>query len=198
MKTDSDQDLCDRDIVMRADTVAGPLLRILAHDVPRLGGSTAVPLVAEPDDAPALRRIVEAQAHDLVTLRRALGAAHRIAAQRLQMLRAVSPVVPDQSSFPMADASRPQADIAAALRDDILRVQEDIRVITEFSRWRRLGQSLGAAKRLPWEAGDWRTKLLPIPGAPSAAQDGSRAEPTLSELRGGSANSDSPIVGFPA
>src|SRR6266850_8209672 len=60
----------------------------IKHEVPRLGGSPQTPIACDAGDAPGLRRIVEAQAADLVRLRRALLSAQTMAAQRLQVIHA--------------------------------------------------------------------------------------------------------------
>lgn len=173
----------DDGVAMVEGSPAVALRQAVVHEVPRLSASADIPLVAEPGDAAALLRIVEEQAHDLMVLRRALRAAHRIAAQRLQTIRAAPSVVAEQPPTPPHDALSEREEVVAELSDNIFRVQEDIRLITERSRWRRLGQALGLAKRLSWEVGEWRSKFLPPSGAPSTSHEKVREEPMPSELR---------------
>src|SRR5437867_6049653 len=56
------------------------------HEVPRLGRSPQTPIACDALDAEGLLRIVEAQASDLVRLRRALLSAQTIGAQRLEVI----------------------------------------------------------------------------------------------------------------
>src|SRR6266481_3851592 len=60
----------------------------LKHEVPRLGWSPQTPIACDARDTEGLLRIVEAQASDLVRLRRALLSAQTVAAQRLQLIQA--------------------------------------------------------------------------------------------------------------
>ena len=58
------------------------------HEVPRLPGSSETPIACDAGDASGLLRVVEAQASDLVRLRRALVSAQTVAAQRLELIHA--------------------------------------------------------------------------------------------------------------
>jgi FkbM family methyltransferase len=147
----------------------------LAHEVPRLCVTADLPLVADVGDAAALRRIAEAQSSDLVRMRRALGAANRLAAQRLDLLRRVAPPT---GQTKLVD----EPTTVDALRRTILSVQEDIRALIELSRWRRLGQALRLAKKLPWEAGGWQSRLVMTVDASRSEEEGAPA-PGVAELR---------------
>jgi len=142
-----------------------------AYEVPRLGCAAEVPVACDVGDAAGLRRVVEAQAVDLVRLRRALVSAQTLAAKRLHIIRNGAPAAPAPQ--------RLQPETARDLRSEILRTENDIRLVIELSRWRRLGRRLGLAKRLPWEGGDWRNLLV---GADGNARTRA-AEPSLAELQ---------------
>ena len=58
----------------------------VGHEVTRILPKQDVRLVAEPNDAPALLRIVEEQARDLVKLRRALVGANSLAEERRKII----------------------------------------------------------------------------------------------------------------
>ena len=156
------------------------------HEVPPLGSSPQTPIACDPGDAAGLLQIVEAQAADLLRLRRALVASRAQAAERLELLRAASDFPPRPLEAPTEPACAPRADegsrkVRQAIAEEIRQVEEQIRQIVELSRWRRLGQRLGLAKRLDWERGEWRTKLL-APPAMDVLPDQSVAE-LISECR---------------
>ncbi len=139
----------------------------IVHDVPRLGSDPDIPLVFDIGDAAGLRRIVEAQATELVRLRRALAGARSVAARRLSLIRS--------GHADLGEDAAPEIEDREELLATIRRVEEDIRSIVEGSRWRRLGQRLGLARQLPWEAGDWRASPIG-PGAADASMDRLLAE----------------------
>ena len=60
--------------------------RSVAHELTRILPERGVRYVAQPDDAPALLRLVEAQARDLVKLRRALVGANSLAEERRKII----------------------------------------------------------------------------------------------------------------
>jgi len=49
--------------------------------------------------------------------------------------------------------------VRSILLGEIIRIQEAIGDVVDHSRWRRIGQRLGLAKRLAWERGQWQTDL---------------------------------------
>ena len=129
----------------------------ILHAMPRLGGDPDTPLVFDRGDAVGLRRIVEAQAIELVRLRRALTGARTTAERRLMLIRAGHVRVDDGDS--KSERGTEDSEEGRELIVAIRRIQEDVRSIVEGSRWRRLGQRLGLARRLAWEGGDWRSPL---------------------------------------
>jgi FkbM family methyltransferase len=138
----------------------------MKHEVPRLGNSPNTPIACDADDAAGLLRIVEAQAADLVRLRRALVSAHTAAAQRLQVILA----------GPSEDTKVFESPRSIVLKE-INRTQDAISEVIELSRWRRFGQHLGLAKQLAWETGGWRSKLMK-----GEFVDGTARRPSIAEL----------------
>jgi FkbM family methyltransferase len=135
------------------------------HEVPRLGGSPPTPLACDTRDAEGLLQIVEAQASDLVGLRRALLSAQTMAAQRLQIIAVFEWV-------------------RSLLLGEIVRIQEAITDVIERSRWRRIGQRLGLAKRLAWETGHWQTDLSETNAGSNPSADDRMQEPSMAQLVG--------------
>jgi FkbM family methyltransferase len=111
------------------------------HEVPRLDSSPQTPIACGTDDTAGLLRIVEAQASDLVRLRRALLAAQTQAGERLRVVLAVYEW------------------LRSVVVQDVVHIQDAIADVIERSRWRRIGQRMGLAKRLVWETGHWQTDL---------------------------------------
>lgn len=109
-------------------------------ETPRLAASLRAAFAGTDPDARALHRIIEAQAEDLVRLRRELASARA-------RLTAFS-----------EDGGRgiPDDEVAALLRA----AQADIEAVTERSRWLRLGRLLRLARPTAWEGGDWRSPCL--------------------------------------
>ena len=138
----------------------------MKHEVPRLGDGPRTPIACDAQDAAGLLRIVEAQASDLVRLRRALVSAQAVAAQRLQIILA----------GPSEDTNVFKSPRSIVL-NEINRTQNAISDVIELSRWRWIGQRLGLAKQLAWETGDWRSKLT---NAEFAA--GTASRPSMAEL----------------
>jgi FkbM family methyltransferase len=134
------------------------------HEVPRLGG-TETPIACDARDADGLLRIVEAQASDLVRLRRALLSAQTVAAQRLQVVHGGA-----------GDWVR-----STALKE-ITRIQEAISDVIERSRWRQIGQRLGLAKRLAWETGHWQSDLAETTAESTPSVDGRTQGPSIKQL----------------
>lgn len=140
----------------------GQVINGIMHDAPSIVASLFPGDAQETDDAGRLLHIVEVQARDLVRLRRALVAARTIAAERLKIINgygtnfnsSVGKPAPEPEPVPMSE-TKADADVYA----ELVRVQmllEDLLL----SRWRKIGQKLRVAKRLPWEAGDWRSSLV--------------------------------------
>jgi FkbM family methyltransferase len=131
--------------------------RDLKHEVPRLGSSPQTPITCDTGDAAGLLRIVEAQASDLVRLRRALLAAQTLAGDRLRVILTVYEW------------------LRSVVLGDVARTQDAIGDVIERSRWRRVGQRVGLAKRLAWETGHWQTDITPASsGLVSNAHDHTR------------------------
>jgi FkbM family methyltransferase len=138
----------------------------MKHEVPRLGNSPNTPIACDAHDAAGLLRIVEAQASDLVRLRRALMSSQTVAAQRLRII-----LTEESETGKLYEPPR-----SIVLRE-INRAQDAISDVIEHSRWRRIGQHLGLAKQLAWETGDWRSKLTQGEFA-----DGTARRPSIAEL----------------
>jgi FkbM family methyltransferase len=165
------------DLERDKDTSANEMARLSAiiselqlaqvrHEVPRLGGVAEMPNACDLQDPVGLRRVVEAQASDLVRLRRSLLSSRTVAAQRLLAFHV------DGKVFEWT---------RSAVLEEIKRTQDAISDVIEKSRWRRIGQRLGVAKRTAWETGHWQTDLVIAGSTPSA--DGRTREPSIAELR---------------
>ena len=148
------------------------------HEVPRLGGSPQTPIACDARDAEGLLRIVEAQASDLVRLRRALLSAQTMAAQRLQLIQGeANDREPERGrEIKVFEWVR---SIALA---EITRIQEAISEVIERSRWRRIGQRLGLAKRLAWETGHWQTDFSEAAAGSAPSIDGRTQAPQMPQL----------------
>jgi FkbM family methyltransferase len=157
--------------LIRLSAVVSELRRDhLKHEVPRLGGSPQTPIACDAGDAAGLLRIVEAQASDLVRLRRGLLSAETVAAQRLQVIHA-GPEVGMVFDW-----------IRSITLGGITRIQDTISDITERSRWRRIGQRLGLAKQLAWETGHWQTDLPGATASSTPNADGCTRGPSTAQL----------------
>ena len=164
--------------VARLSAVVSQLRRDrLKHEVPRLGGSPPTPIAGDAGDAEAMLQIVEAQASDLVRLRRALLSAHTLAAQRLQLVQSVH-----ADAVARESQGDPEQWVRSAVLAEIARVEDAIGDVVERSRWRRAGQRLGLAKRLAWETGHWRTDFAVAGAGSSTGADGRGPEPSTAEL----------------
>jgi FkbM family methyltransferase len=144
----------------------------MKHEAPRLGGSRQIPLAYDTGDAEGLLRIVEEQASNLARLRRALLSAQTLAAQRLQLIQ----------NPEGAEVGRVSEWVHSIVLEDIARIQNAINDVVERSRWRRLGQRLGLAKRLAWETSDWQTDLTEASGKSIPNRDGGAGGPSTAEL----------------
>jgi len=168
-----------------------------AHEVPHLVAAEELPVGGIASDADALRAVIAAQAQDLRRLRRALVAASATAGERLDILRSLSSALPLAESAPQSASQLPSQtsgprpmQVRSAMLDaapkaiaqEILRVQEQVAEIVERSRWRQLGQRVGAAKRLAWEQDDWRTHLVGRDGTPVLAPSGDRDRTGVEQL----------------
>jgi FkbM family methyltransferase len=165
------------DLERDKDTSANEMARLSAiiselqlaqvrHEVPRLGGVAEMPNACDLQDPVGLRRVVEAQASDLVRLRRSLLSSRTVAAQRLLAFHV------DGKVFEWT---------RSAVLEEIKRTQDAISDVIENSRWRRIGLRLGVAKRTAWETGHWQTDLVSAGSTPSAG--GRTREPSIAELR---------------
>ena len=110
------------------------------HEVPRLGGSPQTPIACDVRDAEGLLRIVEAQASDLVRLRRALLSAQTLAAQRLQVIRDADAREHERGQ----EIGKVFEWVRSVALGEIIRVQDAISDVIERSRWRRIGRSAWA------------------------------------------------------
>jgi FkbM family methyltransferase len=140
------------------------------HEVPRLGRSPQTPIACDALDAEGLLRIVEAQASDLVRLRRALLSAQTIGAQRLEVIERGREI------------GKVFEWIRSVLLGEIIRIHEAISDVIERSRWRRIGQRLGVAKRLAWETGHWQTDLSEATAGSAPNGDDRMQEPSMAQL----------------
>ena len=121
----------------RLSAVVSEFYRISArHEVPRLVGIPQTPIACDAEDSLGLLRVVEAQASDLVRLRRALLSAQTVAAQRLQ------------SALPAERWNKVFEWPRSIVLEEVKRTQDAISDVIERSRWRRIGQRLGLAKRI--------------------------------------------------
>jgi FkbM family methyltransferase len=167
-------------------------LHCVKHEVPRLGGGSQVAIACDTHDAAGLLRVVETQASDLVRLRRALVSVQTIASQRLEALLAQSEAAQHLQVLLSAQTATPQLIHAGAdareqwfrtqMLEEITRTEAAIADVIRWSRWRRIGQRLGLAKRTTWETGDWQTNPteFTVGSAPSA--EGPTREPSMTEL----------------
>ena len=104
-----------------------------------------------------------------------LVSAHTLATQRLHFIDSAS-------SGACADVQAIPSYTRASVSDEIIRVQDHIRAIIDFSRWQRLGKRLGIAKRLPWERGEWWTQLSLEADASGSGPAGPTNRAAMSEL----------------
>jgi FkbM family methyltransferase len=163
----------DSEVVRLSAVVAELHRNNLKHEVPRLGGSPQTPIACDAGDTAGLLRIVEAQASDLVRLRRALLSAQTMAAQRLQIIAREDERGQEQGIEMVSEWVR------SITLGGIARIQDAISDITERSRWRQIGQRLGLAKRLAWETSDWQTDLTK---ATTPSVDGLTPGPPTADL----------------
>jgi FkbM family methyltransferase len=149
------------------------------HEVPRLGGTAQTPITCDAWDAEGLLRIVEAQASDLVRLRRALLSAQTIAAQRLQVIHAEANAREHERGQEFGKVFEWVRSITLG---EITRIQEAISDVIERSRWRRIGQRFGLAKRLAWETGHWQADLSEATAGSAPSADQRIHEPSMAQL----------------
>src|ERR1700730_2840562 len=151
------------------------------HEVPRLGGSPQTPIACDARDAEGLLRIVEAQASDLVRLRRALLSAQTMAAQRLLVIHADANAR-ERERERGQETKRVFEWVRSISLEEIIRIQEAISDVIERSRWRRIGQRLGLAKRLAWETGHWQTHLSEATAGSAPSADDRIPGASMAEL----------------
>src|SRR5437667_2037582 len=149
------------------------------HEVPRLGASPQTPIACDARDAEGLLRIVEAQASDLVRLRRALLSAQTVAAQRLQDIHSEANAREHERGQEIGKVFEWVRSISLG---EIIRLQEAISDVIARSRWRRLGQRLGLAKRLAWETGHWQTDLSEAIAESTPSANDRMQEPPVAQL----------------
>ena len=107
------------------------------HEVPHLGGSSETPIACVAGDAVGLLRVVEAQASDLVRLRRALVSAQAVAAQRLHVVQADAD---SREHLRGHEEGKVYEWACSIVLGEIARIQDAIGDVIEWSRWRRIGQ----------------------------------------------------------
>jgi FkbM family methyltransferase len=106
-----------------------------------------IPEACNQDDALKLRKIAEAQAIEIVKLRRALLASNSISAERLQIIYSLQGEDVEQE---------------VNLKDTLEKINDlenDIYSIIKKSRWRKIGVKLGLERRQQWETDAWRSNL---------------------------------------
>jgi FkbM family methyltransferase len=165
----------DGEVVRLSAVISGLQRDLIKHEVPRLGNSDETPIACDAHNAAGLLQIVEAQASDLVRLRRALLSAQTVASLRLRAIRG------DANESKFFEWSRSFERSRSGILQQINRTQGAISDVIERSRWRRIGQQLGLAKRMAWETGSWRTDFS-VAGITGSA-DGGTSEPSMAELR---------------
>ncbi|MEA5417272.1 FkbM family methyltransferase [Synechococcus sp. BA-132 BA5] len=140
------------------------------HEVAGLPIRIDFPNACKPDDAQGLRKIVEAQAVELVKLRRALIASNSISTERLQIIQNLQCKYLDQEV-----QSNPQ-DTLEIIND----LESDIYSIIKKSRWRKIGIMLGFVRRQEWEDQAWRSKHASSNNRLAAFHSASNYDPPLS------------------
>jgi FkbM family methyltransferase len=150
-----------------SQTAIEKLSAVLRHEVPHLGSSHQTPIACDARDVAGLLRIAEAQASDLVRLRRALLSAQAVAAQRLQFIHADAKVLEW---------------VRSTVLGEITRIQGAVSDVVERSRWRQIGQRLGLAKRLAWETGHWQTDLTATAAEANPSANSRPQGPSMAEL----------------
>jgi FkbM family methyltransferase len=150
-------------------------------DVPSADGSSHIPVACDSQDTAELLRVVEAQTHDLAVLRGALVAARTMGAQSLEI---TNPETDAGDHLKGAEGQKVLESTYFRLFEEITRIEAAISDVVERSRWRRIGQRLGLAKRLAWEAGAWRMARNEVSGGSSACADRRTEERSLTELLG--------------
>ena len=119
----------------------------IGHELASLPIGLALPEACRKNDPVKLRKIAEAQAIEIVKLRRALLAANSISAERLQIIWGMRGEDAEQEIS--------LKDILKHIND----LETDIYSIIKKSRWRKIGIMLGFEKHREWELNPWRSNL---------------------------------------
>lgn len=147
----------DYEVVRLSAAVAGLEQDRLKHEVPRLEGSANA---SDAHDLSGLRRIIEAQASDLVYLRRGFLSLQAIVSdQRVEIAAAQKEVAEWIHSIVSAKGEVVEW-IRSIAMTELVRTQDVINNIIHGSRWRQLGKRLGVVKEMGWEPGGWQTNLF--------------------------------------
>jgi len=140
----------------------------IRHELACLPIGLGIPDACEKDDALTLRKIAEAQAIEIVKLRRALLAANSISAERLKIIYSLQGEDVEQE---------------ANIKDTLERINDlenDIYSIIKKSRWRQIGLKLGLERRQEWENFAWRSNLALNSENLNQLPDSPHYEPPLS------------------
>ena len=140
------------------------------HEVAGLPIGLEVPNACKPDDAQGLRKIVEAQAVELVKLRRTLVASNSISTERLHIIQNLQ-----YKDLEQEGESNSQ-DTLQIIND----LESDIYSIIKKSRWRKIGIMLGFVRRQEWEDETWRSKQASSNNRLAAFHYASKYDPPLS------------------
>jgi len=139
----------------------------IGHELVGLSIDIDSPDAYDIDDPPKLRKIVEAQAVELVKLRRALVASNSVSAERLQIIYRLHG----------EDVER-----EIKLKDTLGKISDlesDIYAIIKKSRWRKIGVKFGFESSQDWEVKTWRSRLVTNSEITDVFSD-SEIEPPLS------------------
>jgi len=119
----------------------------IGHELIGLSIGIDRPDASDIGDVPKLIKIVEAQAVELVKLRRALVASNSISAERLQIIYRLH-----------GDDVQREINLKETLAK-ISDLESNIYAIIKKSRWRKIGVKLGFERSQDWEVTPWRSRL---------------------------------------
>lgn len=119
----------------------------IGHELASLPIGLDLPEACRINDPLKLRTIAEAQAIEIVKLRRALLMANSISAERLEII------------WGMRGEDAEQEINLKDILKDINDLETDIYSIIKKSRWRKIGIMLGFEKYREWELTPWRSNL---------------------------------------
>lgn len=140
----------------------------IRHELACLPIGLDIPDACKQDDALKLRKIAEAQAIEIVKLRRALLASNSTSAERLQIIYSLQGEDVEQ-----------QVNLKDTL-EKISDLESDIYSIIKKSRWRKIGVKLGVERSREWENKAWRSNLALNSENLNHLYDAAQYEPPLS------------------